>query len=172
MSQDTSERQLEGHQQLRQTDASLSEEHDNTESTENISIIEVCPLHELHIILCIYLAKMEYKNVKILKSIQQIYIFTLTSLYFLHSQQQQVDTRQPLVVDDNTQTDEQILQTDEVETIKEIIPDKKKSLKEKLKEKTTKLKKFIETKSTGNKKQKDVRMNNLRTINRHANKKL
>ena len=79
----------------------------------------------------------------------------LTCIYFLHSQQQQVDTRQPLVVDDNTQTDEQILQTDEVE---QIIPDKKKSLKEKLKEKSKKLKKFIETKSTSNKKQKDVRM--------------
>ena len=87
----------------------------------------------------------------------------LICIYFLHSQQQQVDTRQPLAVDDNTQTDEQILQTEEVNTLKEIIPDKKKSLKEKLKEKTTKLKKFIETKSTSNKKQKDVRINLFKT---------
>ena len=76
-----------------------------------------------------------------------------------------MDTRQSLVVEDNIQTEEQILQTDEVNITKEITPDKKKSLKDKLKEKSKKLKKFIETKSTSNKKQKDVRMNLFATWN-------
>jgi hypothetical protein len=78
------------------------------------------------------------------------------------NEQQQVDTRQTLVVDDKTQTDEQILQTEEVDTTKETISDKKKSLKDTMKEKAKKLKKFIETKSTSSKKQKDVRMNHFK----------
>ncbi len=57
MSQDTSERQLDGHQQLRQSDASVSEEHDTVERTENISIKQVCPLHENTMFLCIYVSK-------------------------------------------------------------------------------------------------------------------
>ena len=70
-----------------------------------------------------------------------------------------MDTRQSLVVDDKTQTnDEQILQAEEVDTTKETIYDKKKSLKDQMKEKAKKLKKFIETKSSSNKKQKDVRI--------------
>ena len=87
--------------------------------------------------------------------------FTLNCTYFLHSQQQQVDTRQTLVVDDKTlQTfdEQQTFQTTEVDTNKETnITDKKKSLKDTMKEKAKKLKKFIETKSS-HKKPKDVRI--------------
>ena len=63
MSQDTSERQLDGHQQLRQTDASVSEEYDTVESTENISIKQVCPLHGNSMFLCIYAFKNQYKYI-------------------------------------------------------------------------------------------------------------
>ena len=62
-----------------------------------------------------------------------------------------------LVVDDKTHTDENTLQTEEVDMVKEPVIDKKKSLKDTMKEKTKKLKSIFKKKSTY-KDQKDVRM--------------
>ena len=62
-----------------------------------------------------------------------------------------------LVVDDKTHTDENTLQTEEVDMVKEPVIDKKKSLKDTMKEKTKKLKNIFKKKSTY-KDQKDVRM--------------
>ena len=90
-----------------------------------------------------------------------IYIFTIVTVCLLNSQQRQSSTRQEVVVDTNTQTDEyeQITSnTEKVESVKEnTVDNKKKSLKDTMKEKAKKLKKFIGTKSS-HKKQKDVRM--------------
>ena len=90
-----------------------------------------------------------------------IYIFPIVTVCLLNSQQRQSSTRQEVVVDTNTQTDEheQITSnTEKVESVKEnTVDNKKKSLKDTMKEKAKKLKKFIGTKSS-HKKQKDVRM--------------
>merc|ERR1712080_418056 len=78
MSQDTYERQLDGHQQLRQPDTSFSDEHDTVESTQNIRINEVCPLHENEMCLCIYASKYQYKcnsNTTRLHIYNNLYIF-------------------------------------------------------------------------------------------------
>ena len=90
-----------------------------------------------------------------------IYIITIVTVCSLNSQQRQSSTRQEVVVDTNTQTDEheQITSnTEKVESVKEnTVDNKKKSLKDTMKEKAKKLKKLIGTKSS-HKKQKDVRM--------------
>ena len=85
--------------------------------------------------------------------LHQLYIILIPS----HSQQQQADTGQMLVVDDKKQTGEHKVHFEEVaEVIKEPVIDKKTSLKKAIKEKTEGIFKGIFKKKSKKDKEKEV----------------